>query len=697
MIASLPSLPHSARDVMSCTGSPALYRRVCGAAPACWRVGGVGRLRMGEASPRVRRWPMRYKAALGAVVLVAVVTTVTMTVLLMQNRKQQRRRQRNLFHVLTPEGKVEELLADVKAGGDEAVEELVRVKVTLDEEVATLRRLVPTPCPPPATPEPTQPAAPTEMDDLWRLFRREDEMAHEEPQGLAYDPLTVDLAPYKPLFDPEEWHPDRKSWLVQAAGKAFRVGVGGDMALCDKAARKYAGALPETPWLRYVGVGRPYPHNDPAQCVVSEDKDQLHENEKPIKNLARAPWVDEGLFPPLPNPDVRAILLDNVPGLKERLQLSDALNKRFIKAAGRALLLGRAFPEHPATIPVFISPAFLDAVEMMEMLTSLDAPVRQFVFVQNLDNEATTKIFEMLALLPFGVRVLQHTVVQSGFAAAINQGITEGLRLVTDPSPAWFFAANADVVYNAHHLRQLAYYANKYGRHDYGLFYASEQEHYAFGIGRAAVDAVGLLDESIYPAYSEDVDYRWRVRLCGLGQIFTPARILHKGSTSLHKARDKDSRMNHALGAKVYRRIVRKNNNNMGYMRQKWGFFAQEHIYFHAPPTGVTRPWNVSGASLSTWSVDPAHRACIINLGTHAVHGVYDCPYNTSLLTGGLAEAAVRSITPTVECPGEEWWRMLVKGCGELNKEVIMREWNAGRALAAAQGGRDGSGSDSGF
>ncbi|MDX6386467.1 MAG: hypothetical protein QOD85_269, partial [Gaiellaceae bacterium] len=54
----------------------------------------------------------------------------------------------------------------------------------------------------------------------------------------------------------------------------------------------------------------------------------------------------------------------------------------------------------------------------------------------------------------------------------------------------------------------------------------------AFAISRAAVEAAGFLDESLF-MYVEDVELSLRVRASGFAVVFVPdARVRHKGSAA---------------------------------------------------------------------------------------------------------------------------------------------------------------------
>eukprot|EP01063_Lacrimia_lanifica_P031079 TRINITY_DN5054_c0_g1_i1.p1 TRINITY_DN5054_c0_g1~~TRINITY_DN5054_c0_g1_i1.p1 ORF type:complete len:583 (+),score=80.07 TRINITY_DN5054_c0_g1_i1:83-1831(+) len=419
----------------------------------------------------------------------------------------------------------------------------------------------------------------------------------------------VSKDPPVPLWDPVPFNALRASWSVLpvALRDKHNVPLGArSREVCQeiKDAAAAQAALP--PHLQIVG--------EPREPVPRGDHPPVE-----LWKRTRAPRVEEAAFgAPLPCLSDRAALLAAM-GQPVAKDLADAIIKHeFMWSVARALLWGRAVPEHPAVIPVWVSPVMLDAKHAAISLAQIDVPVRQFVFVRNWNESDAVDLVNTLALMPFGVSVLQTEEAgkNDGFAASMNQGIVEGFRLVSSPPPAWFALMNCDVRYPSGELRQFAYYANQHWER-YGYFFPDQQEHFAFGISRRAVDAVGLMDETFFPAYMEDVDYHWRVRLCGLGQIMTPASFRHCLNANLngkpHPAR------------RLLRRGREVTDYGFQYGKVKWGNYDHQYIYEDRPPALQTFPFAAAAKkanktwyrevqnniSLSTWAVDPEHRACI--------------------------------------------------------------------------------------
>eukprot|EP01063_Lacrimia_lanifica_P008147 TRINITY_DN15278_c0_g1_i2.p1 TRINITY_DN15278_c0_g1~~TRINITY_DN15278_c0_g1_i2.p1 ORF type:complete len:1077 (+),score=299.12 TRINITY_DN15278_c0_g1_i2:85-3315(+) len=453
-------------------------------------------------------------------------------------------------------------------------------------------------------------------------YKNPNEVKREDQDVLL--PTAVDMAPTVPLFDRPVFNPYRSSVDLSKFGNAHGISIGGNHALCDEL-KVYRPKEDAPRWLHYVGEGRPFPHNSIEDCSKTINK----ENETPKQTLRRAPRVsaEQTRARELPYIDVGAFFSNASDPL-----IGQGLKLAWWRSLARAVILGRQFPEHPTVIPVWVTPIFMDVDEMKEAMVSIDVPVRLLAFTQNSDTEAAREAMALVKALPFGTTVVSFVdqPTQSGFGAGMNTGIIEGLRLVHDPAPTWFYLANADVSYNQGELGQLAYYANQYWEH-YGLFYPNEQEHYAFGLSRRAVDSAGVFDESIWPAYNEDVDIRFRIRLCGFGQIVTPGSFKHKHSVNMKKPK-KDKR------ASDYQKIVQRGNNNFPYGNQKWYWYGQQHIFYHAPPSGYKTPWNITGAPLSLWSVSEAHRKCIIHL---ADGGPEPCLYDTDELLQYLPKCTI--------------------------------------------------------
>lgn len=93
-----------------------------------------------------------------------------------------------------------------------------------------------------------------------------------------------------------------------------------------------------------------------------------------------------------------------------------------------------------------------------------------------------------------------------------------------------------------------------------------------FGLHRETIGRIGLFDENIYPAYTEDTDFRRRMRLVGLDFNEVP----RKGVKVLETAH----------GTKI---LGLKGNENDAYFFEKWGCTPNESVDL---TKGYQTPWN---------------------------------------------------------------------------------------------------------
>lgn len=289
------------------------------------------------------------------------------------------------------------------------------------------------------------------------------------------------------------------------------------------------------------------------------------------------------------------------------------------------------------SVPVMIVPLLYDAEEAARMLFSIDAPVRQFVFVWNSDNPEVGALLSNLSLISRGVTIF-HDPTNSGFSGAVNAGIRGGIAAL-GANATWFFVMNADALFPEGSLARIAQVCNSRWK-SLGLIYGPVLDHYAFAITRTAFESVGYFDEVFWPAYMEDVDYHWRVRLAGLKVLVTNISVIHTGhgSTNLHRRA-------------VYRQMVRRVDGGFPYGRIKWGYYYNLQVWNDLPPSGYRTPFNISGAPLSLWKVDPIHRECA-RCGTGPYADTPDlgtkvtCWYNATVLYQHQQMPVNASISP---------------------------------------------------
>jgi hypothetical protein len=113
--------------------------------------------------------------------------------------------------------------------------------------------------------------------------------------------------------------------------------------------------------------------------------------------------------------------------------------------------------------------------------------------------------------------------------------------------------------------------------------------HTLFAITRECIERVGWFDENFYPAYCEDCDYSWRMKLAGVsaGGIGMSEQIAgtHEGSSTLR-----------ALEAAEQDAVVRKGEQeNQAYYREKWGGAPGAEVFKRPFDGHPPRRWRLRG------------------------------------------------------------------------------------------------------
>lgn len=165
---------------------------------------------------------------------------------------------------------------------------------------------------------------------------------------------------------------------------------------------------------------------------------------------------------------------------------------------------------------------------------------------------------------PFVPVVIDNWVENRGVAAAWNLGIYKSMQMGIDR----FVIMNDD-----------AYFAN--GSKPSELLAAlndntaiampdAEIGFACFALDKHTVDKVGFFDESYTPAYFEDNDYIYRVKMAGLRYSFTDSSVVHEGSkTQFWKGDGDDERI---VSHEQFR-------SNRAYYVKKWGGQPGEETY----------------------------------------------------------------------------------------------------------------------
>jgi hypothetical protein len=311
-----------------------------------------------------------------------------------------------------------------------------------------------------------------------------------------------------------------------------------------------------------------------------------------------------------------------------------ARNHKWVAKLYQAVTMARADPFHPALIPVFVVPLFFDHTEFDKLVQMIDVPVRTFVFVWNSDSPEYAERAAVLRQVPHGIVVI-HEPTNRGFSGSVNDGITTGAKatkdLGLDVRDDWYFIVNADAEFPRGSLKSFASIVNC-KKYDHGLIYGPAQDHFAFAVTRLAVDKAGYYDEVFWPAYMEDIDYRWRIKLAGVRLLVTGINFKHNFGTNRKK------------GVSEYKRRLLRSGYGFDYGRVKWGWYEQKDVD-GMPPSGFTRPFNITGASLGLWVIDDEHRECIRTGRTGRTGRRYpnsdNCFYDSQVLASQLPPRTV--------------------------------------------------------
>ena len=184
--------------------------------------------------------------------------------------------------------------------------------------------------------------------------------------------------------------------------------------------------------------------------------------------------------------------------------------------------MARRFGFGAVMIPSMIVPTLTRHDLLIEMLASIDYPVRLLVIVNNHPN----RDFEAFGWVPECVedyRVL-NMPANLGCAGSWNLGVK------SSPFAPWWLVASDDVVFAPGTLEQFAGECSPDR-----LTISAEWPHWQFfGLGENVVDRVGLFDENLYPANFEDDDYQRRCDVLGVDVYRSDAAHSHVKQATVH-------------------------------------------------------------------------------------------------------------------------------------------------------------------
>ncbi|CUG91544.1 glycosyltransferase, putative [Bodo saltans] len=141
----------------------------------------------------------------------------------------------------------------------------------------------------------------------------------------------------------------------------------------------------------------------------------------------------------------------------------------------------------------------------------------------------------------------------------------------------------------------------------------------AFLYCATALPVYGYFDETLFPAYGEDIEFESRMR--SMGDFPAAFGLEHKHVLSVTIKRDK--KVSAMVG-----RFARWH-----YLTAKWNLSSKE-VLFRAPYL-FKHPFNDPRIALSVWYVDPKQRACVLygQLGGNCVYNVTEGAERAAALT----------------------------------------------------------------
>lgn len=200
----------------------------------------------------------------------------------------------------------------------------------------------------------------------------------------------------------------------------------------------------------------------------------------------------------------------------------------------------------------------------------------------------------------YSAALIQKIIIVKLPAAGVAGGWNEIIKLF--PAEWWLIVSN-DIQFAPGDLAKvretLTTEAQRNGeaRHR-PLALACGNHGYAwFAITYHGVQAVGLFDENIYPAYLEDCDWSYRATLAGARvETIAGVKSVHgslpdgqTGSCTIHS------------DPVLLQRNAETHAGNFEYYRAKWGGINGQEVY--------KTPFDWPGVPVSYWSFDPERRA----------------------------------------------------------------------------------------
>jgi GT2 family glycosyltransferase len=215
-----------------------------------------------------------------------------------------------------------------------------------------------------------------------------------------------------------------------------------------------------------------------------------------------------------------------------------------------------------------------------KLLASIDnsgEAVHLYLFFHGYDDTLLEKILNLSRERP------NTTFLPYGINRGLSRSWNEGIRFSRQCSDEFTLLLNDDLHFVEGGFQEFIRFARSYSG-EYGLISVRGLEigHSQFAghifrqdlacciIGRRAIDEVGYFDTNFYPAYFEDMDYKFRLSLANLPIVAPEATLAEHERSSTARISEKI--------ASSFEENVRRNRE---YYRKKWGGDVENEAYRH--------------------------------------------------------------------------------------------------------------------
>jgi GT2 family glycosyltransferase len=241
-------------------------------------------------------------------------------------------------------------------------------------------------------------------------------------------------------------------------------------------------------------------------------------------------------------------------------------------------------------IPILGIPILNRPDLLQRLIQSIDYPVEVIYIINNSagkDQNVSNYLNELPSIIfktPVKQLLLHYPNTNLGVAGSWN-------NIISRSSALYQLICGNDIMFHPGDLEKIDTFVTK-NMHDHAVMYA--HGHNCFAITRYGLTTVGNFDENIYPAYLEDCDHDYRVKLAGVKTANIPdVDIIHGeaptfGSTTIYS------------NPIFSQRNAITHGNNFKYYFAKWGGINGEEKFTH--------PFNDLGLDLKYWLLNPEWR-----------------------------------------------------------------------------------------